>query len=61
MNTRMNRGRLNIGAYFLQFYAHTEAHIRDAAACGLDFIVCMDNDRAALDLFAKYGMGAVVT
>ena len=61
MNKRMDRSRLNIGAYILQPYARTEAHIRDVADCGIDFIVCMDNDRAALDLFHKYGVGAIVS
>ncbi len=61
MNTRMNRNRLNIGAYVLQPYARTEAHIKDLADSGVDFIVCMDNDRKALDLFEKHGLGAIVT
>ncbi len=61
MNRRMHRDRLNIGAYILQPYARTEAHIRDLAAAGVDFVVCMENDRAALDLFHKYGVGAIVT
>ena len=61
MNTRMNRNRLNLGAYILQPYARTEEHIRDIKECGLDFIVCMGNDRPALDYFAKYGLGACVT
>ncbi len=61
MNTRMDRNRLNIGAYILQPYARSEAHIKDLAASGVDFVVCMENDRAALDLFEKYGVGAIVT
>ena len=61
MNKRMDRSRLNIGAYILQPYARTEAHIRDIAECGIDFIVCMSNDRPALDLFHKYGVGAIVS
>lgn len=60
MNQRMNRERLNVGAYILQPYARTEAHIRDVKECGVDFIVSMSNDRTALDLFAKYGLGAIV-
>lgn len=60
MNTRMDRSRLNLGAYILQPYARSEQHIKDIKDCGLDFIVCMGNDRAALDLFAKYGLGAEV-
>ena len=61
MNKRMDRNRLNIGAYILQPYARSEAHIRDVAECGIDFIVCMENDRPALDLFHKYGVGAIVS
>lgn len=61
MNKRMDRSRLNIGAYILRPYARTEAHIKDVADCGIDFIVCMDNDRPALDLFHKYNLGAIVT
>ncbi len=60
MNKRMNRSRLNIGAYYLQPYARTEDHIREMVDCGIDFIVCMSNDRPALDLFHKYGVGAIV-
>lgn len=61
INTRMDRSRLNIGAYLLAPYARTEAHIRDIAESGVDFIVCMQNDRPALDLFEKYGVGAIVS
>ena len=61
MNKRMNRSRLNIGVYHLRPYARSEAHIKDLADCGIDFVVCMDNDRPALDLFHKYGVGAIVS
>nr|MBQ4317833.1 hypothetical protein [Clostridia bacterium] len=61
MNKRMDRTKLNIGTYFLHDYARSEAHIKELHDCGIDFVVCMQNDRAALDLFAKYGIGAVVT
>ncbi len=61
MNKRMNRARLNIGAYILRDYARTEQHIADLAASGVEFVVCMENDRPALDLFEKYGVGAIVT
>ncbi len=61
MNQRMDRSRLNIGAYILQPYARTERHVREIKECGIDFIVCMGYDRPALDLFAKYGVGAVVS
>jgi len=58
---RMDRSRLNIGTYHLRPYARTEAHIKDLADCGIDFVICMENDRAALDLFRKYGVGAIVS
>ena len=61
MNRRMDRNRLNIGVYHLKPYARTEAHIKDLADCGIDFVICMDNDRPALDLFHKYGVGAIVS
>ena len=60
VQNRMDRSRFNIGAYHLQPYAATEAHVRDVANCGIDFITCMRNDRKLLDLFAKYHVGAIV-
>ena len=53
---RMDRSRLNIGTYTLQSYARSEAHVRDLARCGIDFVIGMDNDRETLDLFGKYGV-----
>ena len=61
MNKRMDRNRLNVGVYHLKPYARTEAHVKDLADCGIDFVVCMDNDRPALDLLHKYGVGAIVS
>jgi len=58
---RMDRTKLNIGTYFLQPYARTENHVRELKECGIDFVTCMENDRATLDLFSKYGVGAIVT
>ena len=60
MNCRMDRTKLNLGAYYLEEYARSEEHIRDLRDSGLDFIVGMDYDKEALDLFAKYGIGAIV-
>ncbi len=59
--SRMDRSRLNIGAYILQPYARSEQHIRDIADCGIDFMTCVQNDRAMLDLFQKYHVGAIVS
>ena len=60
MNKRMDRSKLNIGTYLLQPYARTEQHIKDLADCGINFVTYMDYDKEALDLFAKYGVGASV-
>ena len=60
MNTRLDRTRLNIGAYILQPYARTEKHIKEIRECGIDMIVDMGYDLKALDLFYKYGLGAIV-
>ena len=60
MNTRLDRTRLNIGAYILQPYARTEEHIKGVKECGIDMIIDLDYDIKALDLFYKYGLGAIV-
>lgn len=52
---------LTIGAYYLAPYASTKEHVRDLAACGIDIVVNMRNDRAALDLLAQQGIGAIVS
>ena len=53
--------KLTIGAYYLAPYASTLEHVRDLAACGIDVVVNMRNDRAALDLLAQNGVGAIVS
>ncbi|MBO6160880.1 MAG: hypothetical protein J6O01_05310 [Bacteroidales bacterium] len=58
---RMDRSQMQIGVYHLRNYARTEAHIKDLADCGVNFVICMDNDRPALDLFQKYGVGAILS
>ena len=60
MNKRMDRSKLIIGTYHLRPYARTEKHIKEMAECGIDYVCTMDDDREALDLFAKYGVGANV-
>lgn len=61
MRKRMDRTRLNIGAYCLTPYAWSEEHVRDIAACGIDLMICVPNDRDLLDRFAANGVGAVVS
>ena len=44
---RMDRTRLNIGTYCLKPYGRTEAHIKDIADCGMDFVIeSLDRDFA---------------
>ncbi len=60
-----DRSKLRIGAYFLRVKpVVTEAHVRDLKECGIDFVFDRFNakySRAEYDLYAKYGIGAVVT
>jgi len=61
MNQRIDRSRLLIGAYCLQPYAGSEAHVRDIAACHIDFMVSVGRHMEdTLDAFATYGVGAIV-
>ena len=59
-HARMDRNRINIGVYHLQPYATDEPHIRDLHDCGIDFVLCMRDERPALDLLYKYGVGAIL-
>lgn len=61
MNGRMNRTKLNIGAYTLAKYAWSEEHIKDIARCGIDVMICVPNDRELLDRLHANGVGAVVS
>lgn len=58
-NYKLDRNKLNIGVYILQKYARTEAHIKDLAECGVDFVVDMEYDKDAYDLLYKYGVGVI--
>ena len=58
---RMAPSKLNIGVYCLSTNAQTEAHVKDIADCGVDFVESVGYDLKLMDLFAKYGLGAIVT
>ena len=58
---RMDRSKLNIGAYCLAPYAWSEKHVREIAQCGIDLMLCVPYDRALLDRFHENGVGAVVS
>ena len=50
-----------IGVYCLKPYARTEQHIKDLRDCHVDFVYGVEyTDRKTLDLFAKYGLKAIV-
>lgn len=61
VKSRMDHSKFNIGAYYLKPYARTEAHIKDVADCGIDFIVNINYDKNTLDLLHKYHIGAIIT
>ncbi len=61
MNIRLDRNKLNIGAYWLQPYAGSEKHVHDIAECNIDFVLCVHEAmRDTLDYFKTYGVGAAV-
>ena len=51
--------KFHIGAYCLPKCA-TEEHVRELSECGIDLIFSVKNDKALLDMLAKYNVGAVV-
>ncbi len=58
---KMNLKRLNIGAYTLDEYARSEKHIKELSDAGIDYVIGnLYDDRKTLDLFEKYGIGAIV-
>lgn len=57
--SRMDRSKFHIGVWRYREYLHDEAHVKELAKCGVDY-VCMDkgwDNRQLLDLFQKYGIG----
>ena len=57
---RMDRSRLNIGTYFLKPYAVNDENVRDAKLCGIDFFLCQEYNKEALDIFYKHKVGVEV-
>lgn len=58
---RIDFSKLNIGTYYLAPYATTERHICELRECGIDMVVNLRYDKRVLDLFKKYGIGAIIT
>lgn len=50
----LDRSKLNIGVYYLNHNAGTEAHVRDVFECGVDFVLGPGVPHA---YFRKYGLG----
>ena len=50
VKSRMDNSKFHIGAYYLKTYARTEAHIKDVADCGIDFIVNINYDKNTAQL-----------
>ena len=56
LSAGLDRSRLNIGVYYLNHNAGTEAHVRDLAECGVDFVLGPGVPHAH---FRKYGLGHI--
>ena len=58
-NYRLDRTRLNIGAWRFKPYLRDDAHVRELAECGIDIVGIKTgyNDREVMDLFRRYGVG----
>ena len=53
---------LILGTYILAPNAQNERCVKELAECGIDLVVCFTpNGTEVLDLFAKYGIGCILT
>jgi len=58
---RMDRTKFQIGAWGFFPQKDQETHVKELAACGVDFAIAVSAyDRSLLDCLAKYKVGAVV-
>lgn len=57
--TRVDRSKILIGTYCLNFW--DEAHVKELADCGIDFIAGAGYGTEYMDLLEKYGVGAFVS
>lgn len=61
--SRFDRSKFHIGVWRFREYLHDEAHVKELAECGIDY-VCIGNgwnDKTLLDLFAKHGIGIMAS
>ena len=60
---RFDRSKFHIGVWRYREYLHDEAHVKELAECGIDY-VCLGNgwnDKTLLDLFEKHGIGIMAS
>ena len=58
---RLDRSKFHIGAYYFKDNVADEARVKELVDCGMDFMVNVSvKSRKTLDLFQKYGIGAIV-
>lgn len=57
--SRVDRSKILIGTYCLNFW--DEAHVKEVADCGIDFIAAAGYSPEFMDNLAKYGLGAFVS
>jgi hypothetical protein len=58
----IDRTKFQIGTWGFKKSVHDEEHVKDLKDCGIDFVVGFVSvtDTKVLDLFEKYGIGAIV-
>ena len=56
---RIDRSKILIGTYCVNYY--DDAHVKEVADCGIDFIAAANYNGDFLDTLAKYGIGAFVS
>lgn len=59
--SRMDRSRLNVGAYYLKPSGRTETNVKEAAECRIDFFIDQRGSAESLELFKKYNIGLIVS
>lgn len=57
--TRVDRSKILIGTYCVNYW--DEAHVKDVADCGIDFIAAAGYSQEFMDNLSKYGVGAFVS
>ncbi|MCL2517843.1 MAG: hypothetical protein FWF15_04700 [Oscillospiraceae bacterium] len=59
MSISFDRSKFLIGAYFFNKDLYDDAHVKEVADCGIDFLVAVDAAKPLLDLCKKYDIGMI--